>query len=77
MMAPLICTPYVKPIVRDFEGTMHANVPLNLGPRWLDKFAYVSQFAWYTTWSLQRCRGQKARVGTGLLDSAAGSMSIA
>ena len=39
LMAPLICTPDAKRIVRDFEGTMHANMPLSLGHRWLDKSA--------------------------------------
>ena len=33
LMAPLICTPDAKRIVRDFEGTIHANMPLSLGPR--------------------------------------------
>ena len=61
VMAPLICTPYAKRIVRDFEGTMHVNVPLSLGPRWLDKSAYVSQFAWYTIWSLQRCGAKRSK----------------
>ena len=35
VMAPLICTPDAKHIVRDFEGTMHVNVTLSLGPRGL------------------------------------------
>ena len=61
VMAPLICTPDAKRIVRDFEGTMHVNVPLSLGPRWLDKSAYVSQVDWYATWSLQRCGAQRNR----------------
>ena len=61
VMAPLICTPDAKRIVRDFEGTMHANVPLSLEPRWLDKSAYVSQFAWHTTLSLKRCKAKRNR----------------
>ena len=41
VVAALICTPDAKRIVT-FEGTIHANVPLGLGPQWLDKSAYVS-----------------------------------
>ena len=37
VVAVLICTPDAKRIVKDFEGTMHANIPISLGPRTLIK----------------------------------------
>ena len=42
--AALVCNLDAKCFVRNFERTVHANMPLGFRPRWLDESTYVGPF---------------------------------
>ena len=50
VVATLVGTFDSKSFVRDFECTVHANMPLSFGTRWQDETAHIGPLSWNPTW---------------------------
>ena len=68
-----------KNFMRNFERTVHANMPLSFGTRWLDETAHIGPCSWNPAWLPHCCRAMwnwQVRVGKRLLISAVAPLFV-
>ena len=72
VVATLVGRSDAASFMRNFERSMHANMPLTLATVWLDEPTHIGQFSWNSTWSHNRA----GRCGIGKLVLANASSSV-